>query len=92
VGGSTVEAGGRHVVRLSVGPTVSSQEVDGVSEGSTSVVPATGNVRVRIGAGANTIVTNYFQGVVSLIALTTPLTNEEAAQMLAYLKARGGIA
>jgi hypothetical protein len=91
VGGSAVEASGRHVVRLSVGPTVSSQEVDGVSEGAVSVVPATGNLRVRIGAGANTIVTNHFQGVLSLAAVTAPLSTAEAAQMLAYLKARGGI-
>lgn len=54
--------------------------------------PATGTTRTRIGATTDDTPANFFQGVISAVFITAPLTADQAAQMYLYLKARGGIA
>ena len=82
---------GRSVVRARFGATTTSISLNGGAEGSVSATPATSALRTRIGATAFSTASNFFQGVVSLIAVTAPLTADQATQMLKYLKARGGI-
>jgi hypothetical protein len=89
---ASVDFSGRHVVRARVGASASQTDVDGVAGSSLSVTPATGTSRVRIGAISNTSPSNYWKGVIAMAAITSSLTSDQAAQMLAYLKDRGGVA
>lgn len=88
---SSADFGGIHVGRIQVGATTTSVQVDGGTAGSAAVIPATGSTRTRLGASDAPTAASFLQGIVSLIAITNPLSAAQAAQMLAYLKARGGI-
>lgn len=88
---SSVDFSGRHAVRGIVGEANTDIAVDGTAGTPAAVVPATGTVRTRIGADTNTTPGGYWLGTHSLIAITAPLDATQAAQMLAYLKTRGGI-
>lgn len=87
-----VEFSGRHVVRGIVSGTTAKVVVDGVDDVTANVVPATGTTRTRIGTNTAASPAGFVQGTISLIAVTTLLSTDQAAQMLAYLKSRGGIA
>lgn len=87
-----VDLSGRHVVRVRIGATAIQTDVDGVAGASVAAVPATGTTRARIGASEATTPGNFFAGVINYIGVFAPLTTSEAAQMTAFLKARGGIA
>lgn len=83
---------GRHVVRGRFAALSVQTDVDGTAGASVATsAPSTGTTRTRIGARNDDTPTNYFQGVVNFIAVTAPLTTDQAAQMYAYLKSRGGI-
>lgn len=87
-----VDYSGRHVHRGIIDPSVRT-DVDGnVGAGVATTVPATGTTRVRFGATTDDVPSAYGKGVISFLAVTAPLSANEAARMLAYLKARGGIA
>jgi len=89
---SLVDLSGRHVLRGVVTATDVSAAIDGATATTAAAVPATDVTRVRLGANSSTTAANFFQGVISLIAVTAILNTAQAAQMMAYLKARGGIA
>lgn len=86
-----VDFSGKHVVRLEIGAAASSASADGVTSASVAGVPGTINTRTRLGANSATTASAFFKGVISLIAITAPLSPAQATSMLAYLKARGGI-
>lgn len=81
---------GRHVSRGIFSATDLTPAMDGSAASAVAVVPATGTTQVTL--GASNAGANFGQGVASWIGITAPLTAPQAAQMLAYLKARGGIA
>lgn len=89
---ANVDFSGRHVVRLSVGAASARSDLDGVLGADTAATPATGALRVRIGAFSNASSGAFWKGGISAIAVTQSLTAAQAAQLTAYLKSRGGIA
>lgn len=91
VGNLATDFSGRHVVRATVNSSAQ-VDVDGVAGSMISVTPSTQSTRVRLGAGSSGSALNFFKGAMNFVAVTQPLSNSQAAQMLAYLKSRGGIA
>lgn len=89
---NTGDFSGKHVIRAIAGATQSSVVFDGGTPATSTVTPATGTNRTRIGANAASSAGLYFQGVISAILVTAPLTTDQAAQLTQYLKTRGGIA
>lgn len=87
---SSVDFSGIHVVRAVINATART-DVDGVAGPDDVGTTATGTDRVRIGAISNATASNFFLGVANFFAVTNPLSATQAASMLAYLKARGGI-
>lgn len=83
---------GRTVVRAAAGATQTIVSRNGQVGNPSSIVPGTTAVRTRIGATTVATPANFFQGVVSLILVTAPLSTDQAASLLAFLKTRGGIA
>lgn len=82
---------GIHVLRGRVGAATSTLEVDGVSSGvGVAVVPATGTNRMAMcSLIAGTV--QFSPCAIARVIVTVPLDAGEAASMLAYLKAIGGI-
>lgn len=88
-----VDFSGRRVARLIVGSAQTKINVDGQEDPSPSTVtPNTSNTRTRIGANTAATASLFLQGVVNFAAITGPLTDEQSALMIQFLKARGGIA
>jgi hypothetical protein len=87
-----VDLSGRHVTRALIGPTLARADVDSQAGTESAVVPATASARTRIGATATPTAAGFWSGIHNSILVTSPLTEAEAAQLTAYLKARGGIA
>jgi hypothetical protein len=83
---------GRAVCRLVVGETASQVFMNGTPGTTRAAVPATGITRTRIGANSSGTPNIFGKGVLNYIGVFEPLTDTEAAQMTAFLKARGGIA
>lgn len=83
---------GVNVVRVVSGSTQAQASRNGNAGSAVSSVPAIGTTRTRIGATSATTAANFFSGVISFIAITAQLSSDDAAKMLTYLKARGGIA
>jgi hypothetical protein len=83
---------GRTILRAISGATTARVDQNGVAGTAAAVVPNIGTTRTRIGATTANTAANFFQGVVSLIAVTELLSDLQAGQMLAFLKTRGGIA
>lgn len=80
---------GRHVVRGLFTSTSVQAEVDGVAAPSTAVVPATSQTRLAIGSGSAATASNFFQGTISAVVITGPLTSDQAAKLATFLKTRG---
>jgi len=89
---NAVDLSGRHVIKATFTATDMMIDIDGVAGVTTAVVPATASTRVRIGAATAAVAANFANCIFSLLAVTNPLSATPDAQMLAYLKARGGIA
>lgn len=87
---ANVDFTGVHVVRLRVEPTQSIIYVDGVANVPVAVVPSTDTSRVRMFANPGTL-GNYANSGVNSAIVTSLLTDDQAAQLTAYLKQRGGI-
>jgi hypothetical protein len=85
--GTNVDASSRHVIRAQFGATSSSLTVDGVAEGSFSVVPSTGNTRTRMGANSATTASLLMNGKIAALLVTKPLTTEATA-VQTWLNAR----
>lgn len=84
---------GRCVLRAVTTGTAHRVDLNGVPGTPATATPATGTTRVRIGASpAGATGSDFHQGVISLIAVTAPLSDGQVAQMLAFLRRRGGIA
>ena len=84
-----VDLSGRHVLRGKIEPTVCSVDVDTTpAASSTSVIPATGTVRTRIGAISNTSASNFWNGLMRDVIVTQPLSAGKASDLLSYLLAR----
>ena len=85
---------GRHVVRIRVSTTTGQADMDGAAGSATAVSggPMTGSDFVRIGANTTTTAENHWSGVMSWVGVTAPLTNDQFALLLQYLKTRGGVA
>jgi hypothetical protein len=84
---------GRHVARGIITATTFNAAIDDtLGDVPRASVSATGTERVRIGAISRTTAVNFYQGLVNAILVTAPLTTPQAAQLMAYLKKRGGIA
>lgn len=81
---------GRRTIRGIIGPTGTVVEVDGVAGPAASVTPSISIARIRFGAGPAGVAGAFLQGQLSFIAVTMPLSASDAAQMLAYLRARAG--
>ena len=86
------DVAGRHVWRAVFEADGYRLDIDGVA-GTKTISAATLTTQTRVVLGAlQTGAANFIQGVMSLAAVTAPLSTDEAALMLAYLKTRGGIA
>lgn len=88
----TVDLSGRHVVRGRMDAAAGITEVDGVTMTSAAAVPAAATTRTRLGASPAGTAGGFWQGRLSAVFVTTPLSAPADAQFLAYLKLRGGIA
>lgn len=89
---NAVDLSGRHVIKATFTATDMVIDIDGVAGVPTAVVPATASTRFRIGAATAAVAANFASCIFSLLAVTNPLSATPDAQMLAFLKARGGIA
>ncbi len=83
---------GRHIVRAKFLSAGTSGEMDGVAGAAGLGPTATASTRTRLGSNSNDTASQYWTGKISLAAITVPLSTDQAALMLAYLKTRGGIA
>lgn len=92
VNDTNVDFTGKHVVRAQIRATGASISVDGQPPVSAAVSPATGTTRTRLGATNFSTAQAFWSGDIAFVAITTELTTEQSAKMLAYLKSRGGIA
>lgn len=81
---------GVSIVRQQVTASQNIVTLNGATTGSAAVVPSLTNSSMFI--GARDAVSMYHQGAINTLIQTEPLTDGEASQMLAWLKARGGIA
>jgi hypothetical protein len=87
--GSNVDLSSRHVIRLEVGASVSRLTVDGISEDSVSVVPASTAVRLRLFALAGSgTASSFWQGVGAVFMVTKPLSTSKAAALQSFLLSR----
>jgi hypothetical protein len=86
----TVNFLGRHVIRGLYTPTTVRAEIDGVAAGLANGVPATATTRTALGSSSTSTASAFFQGMISAVIITGPLTSDQAAKLAAFLKTRGG--
>lgn len=87
---SSTDLSGRHVARGLVTASAQQEDVDGVAGASVGVVPGINAGRTRIGGNPNLTPGALWQGAFNtILVLNPPATTDQAAQILAYLKARG---
>lgn len=85
VNDTAVDFSGRHFVRGVFGAAASTIQVDAnATITSTSVVPVTGNTRVRIGASSANTAANFWSGSVRDIVVTAALNAQQADLMAAW--------
>ena len=88
----SIDFTGKHVVRSVVTGTTLRTDVDGIVGTSIAVVPVTLSQRLRMGASAGSGAASFLGFVGNFFAITDLLNDTQAADLTAYLKARGGIA
>jgi hypothetical protein len=66
--------------------------VDGVAGTPATVTPNTNVSNTRMGANTAATASQFHLGQIATVLITSPLSTDQAAQLTAYLKARGGIA
>lgn len=81
---ATVNFNSRHVVRGNFKPTLVGVGIDGSVLTTAAVVPATGALRVRIGAASDTTAIAFWSGKVRDVLLTGPLTTDQAAALTTW--------
>jgi len=79
---------GRHYVRGNFGGSSTLVNMDGTSSSSTTVTPATGTSRCRMGAIPNATASGFFNGVIREVFVTSGLTAEQVTAVNAYCAAR----
>lgn len=79
---------GRKLIRGIANGTDIVVEMDGTRSTPTASVPATATSRLRIGAGASTSAANFFQGGMSALIITAPLSDAQAANLKTFLSRR----
>lgn len=80
-----VDFSGVHVTRAVSTTTQLRVDVDGVAGPMSAISPATSNTRVRLGASTGATAANFWHGAVRQVLVTSLLSDEEAALLLAYL-------
>lgn len=85
---NTIPFFGRHVVRGIFNGTQIIAEIDGVQGSPTALLPLTTNARLRIGASPLSAANAFFQGVMSMSAITGTLDGDQATQMYSFMAAR----
>jgi hypothetical protein len=83
---------GRHVVRAVIDGAVQVISLDEGAATSAAIVPATNTDRLRIGANVSASASQFGSACISLVAVTSLLTTDQASQFARYLKNRGAIA
>ena len=85
-----IDFSGVHAVRGISSPTQITAAIDGSSGFPGSAVPATASSGVtKLGVSTNG--SGFFAGVLNTVIITSLLTSDQAAQLLKYLKKRGGL-
>ena len=83
---------GRNFVRAQFGATETSITFSGFTPSTASVVPATTNSRVRIGATTTAgTASGFWGGAIRDVIMTSPLTTAEATSLAAYLTAHAKV-
>jgi hypothetical protein len=85
---TATDLSGIHVFRYAIGATASPLSIDGGSSYTGSVVPATTNSRLRIGASHSSAAVNFWQGQVAVVVITPPLSVDQASGLQQYLGSR----
>lgn len=86
---TTIDLSSRHLLRADVGPTATELSIDASADVTLPVVPGTSTTRVNIGANTGTQTGgNFWEGLNRDVAVTNPLTTEQAAAFETYLLAR----
>jgi hypothetical protein len=81
-----VDLSGVHVLRGILGTTQTSVQVDGEALGTTSVTPATGTPAFfMVGSIPALAAANWWQGKISVIVVTKPLSSDKATALHNYL-------
>lgn len=89
ISNTTVNFSGRRVARLRIGASATQIDVDSAVGSSSAVVPNTGAVRARLFSNnGGAVGSSFFQGGLSLLAVTAPLSSSDAAQFAAFLNRR----
>lgn len=86
------DCSGINVLRIQFGASGVTASRNGEAGATTAGTAATGLVQVSIGAGPVTAQRLYAPAEINFLAICGPLSTDAAAQMTAFLKARGGIA
>lgn len=84
VNDAAIDFSGVHVIRHIVGATQSSLSVDGGVLTTAAAVPVTTNQRFRVGAIPAAAASNWWQGKISAVLVTKPLTDDQAAALHSY--------
>jgi hypothetical protein len=85
---SGVDFSSRHVARAQVTGADVVHWLDGVAAASATVVPATIDTRMRIGAFINSSPGSFWHGQIAAILITNPLSTEKATALQTYLMNR----
>lgn len=85
------DCSGLNIVRIQFGSTGVTASRNGETGATTPAIPATGAAQVSIGSGPVSSQRLYAPCKVALFGVFPSLSTNEAVQMLAYLKVRGGI-
>lgn len=85
---TTVDFSGIHVLRGQATGADAIMQVDGGATTSSASIPGTTTTQFTLGAGN---LAAFFNGGINCFIVTLPLTAGQAAQLTAFLKARGGI-
>lgn len=90
VNNATADFSGKQVVRAIFSATATQVDVSGVAGSGSAAVPATSSGNIILGRSNGG--SAPFEGVINAVLVTAALSGADAIQLLAFLKARGGIA
>lgn len=88
---ASIDFSGLHVARLVSDGANTRIDADGVAGGALAVVPSVAATRTRMGSSTTLTPGNFWQGGISAVLVTGPLSAAQSTALLGYLKQRGGI-